>query len=170
MMPLHFLCNKCLNECCSDKTDCNISNCNQLVLKYFCCDDITGQKGYQRQSFIDAIKISKKNNVCVLVEIKNRPISNIDKDEVKKQLNSTIDYLEINSSEILKNGIKFFVSISPSPKKNSKNIEELQEAIASCKLGIFYNTFYKYKSKNKPITYNIKSNIIFCDETDFQCK
>ena len=78
--------------------------------------------------------------------------------------------MESNFYEILKNGMKFFVSISPSPKKNSKNIEELEEAIASCKLGIFYNTFYKYKSKNKPITYNIKSNIIFCDETDYKCK
>ncbi len=170
MMPLPFLCNKCLNECCSDKTGCNIKNCNQLVLKYFCCDDIKGQKGYQRQSFIDAIRISEKNNICVLVEIKNRPVSNIDKEEIAKQLNSTIDYLEDNFHELLKNGIKFFVSISPSSQKNSKNIEDLEEAIALCKLGVFYNTFYKHKSKNKPITYRIKSNIIFCDETDFQCK
>ena len=47
MMPLPFLCNKYLTEYCSDKTDCDLTNCNQLGLKYFCCDDIKSQKGYQ---------------------------------------------------------------------------------------------------------------------------
>ena len=84
-------------------------------------------KRIPKQSFIDdAIRVSDKDKTCILVEIKNRPVSNIGKDEVKKQLNSTIDYLESNFYEILKNGMKFFISISPSPKKNPKKIEELE--------------------------------------------
>ena len=162
------LCTKLLNECCVDKTDCD-ENCNILTLKYLCCDNIKGFKGYAKPSLVDAIRISsKKENYFVLVEIKNSPIAkNIKKEEIEKQLTSTVDYLEDNYIETLSNGIKFFISISPT--KNTTSLKKLEDLIFQAKLGLFFNTIYKYKSKKRPTTYSIKSNIVFCDETDKKC-
>jgi hypothetical protein len=166
------ICNDLLCDCCKDQ--CKLANSFNPKIKYlktdkipdsiYCC--ISGK----RAKSVDCIRTSNyKSNRgrFILVEIKNSPMKNLTCEDIEEQLKGTIMFLKKNYYETLKNGILFFLAVSPEPTKNPKSIKQFKTTIEKYKFDKFDNSNYKLKEDS--ITYTIPSRVITCPLTETLC-
>lgn len=165
-----------LCECC----ECNPASHNQTseekctnvlkncILKYCNFDAVL-----RHAPSVDCIRITKKDYL-MLVEIKNQPTSNIDKELIEQKIVSTTQYLLNNEPQLI-NLKKLFVLSIPQQKqprktnhRQSSNYIRIGNFLADKRVSIFNNRQYNYMVNNQP--YKVFSKIALCSETDEICK
>lgn len=130
-------------------------------------------KVLQNTPSVDCIRITKQKHLA-LVEIKNQPTANIDKELLKQKIASTTQYLLDNEPHLGSLKRRFFLSIpeQKQPKrinnKQSHNYIKIGNFLAHKRVSIFNNRIYKYILNNQ--TYSVFSKVILCHDTEKLCK
>ena len=165
------ICNTALCDCC--KTKCKDINHFKSVftLTYVKTDTVpTSEYSLEHGTRLKSVDCFRASNSSphpfILVEIKNSPLSNLTCSEILEQISGTITYLKIKYVDTLKNGIRFFLSVSC--QKNATKLDKIKAKILQSKLDMFYDTTFKIVINY--ISYKIPSKIITCPETETYCK
>lgn len=153
------LCTEQLCDCCEEAEKCDSPHSFDTILKYLSFDETANSKF----SSVDCIRFSQYK-YFVLIELKNRPLRNIECDDINKKLTDTLRYLKKNYTELLKINARFYLSIGTS--KNEDSYSKIADAVALCECGMFDDVIYTLKDG----TYSLPSKIIKCKDTEKHCK
>lgn len=159
-------CNPSFSPPTSDERCTNvIDNCS---LTYCNFDKILRDK-----PSVDCLR-KTKNNILMMVEIKNQPSSNIDIENIKLKISSTIEYLFNNEPEIAILKKVFILSLSPQKQprrvgnRQSSSFNKIGNFLAHKRISVFCNRYYNYKIGD--MAYKLFSKVALCSDTDEICK
>lgn len=141
---------------------------DKCILKYCNFDTVL-----HNEPSVDCIRITKQNRL-VLVEIKNQPTANIDKEVLQRKIEATTRYL-LNNEHQLTNLKRIFLLSIPEQKqpkrtnnRQSQYYIKIGNFLAHKRVSIFNNRIYRYKINEH--TYSVFSTIALCSDLDELCK
>jgi len=142
-------------------------------LEYCNFDDAISPKEGKR---IDCVR--KSTETFVLLEIKNRPVRNVEIDEIVQQLENTVTLIKDKDAEALSNS-RFFLCVPKCKQKKRHELEKgCRDEYRKIKNGesenddlMVHNSKYEGIRAIKNIDgVKIKSKIILCEDADVECQ